>query len=103
MAETEPVRATVLARQMVRNNHPDAKWAHNLIGDIAFSNGEIDVAAEEFRAALTLDPSFSVAQDNLGFALLALGKSDEAEAQFNAVEARDPRNVESAKGFAPSR
>ena len=100
MAESEPVRATVLARQMVRNNHPDAKWARNLVGDIAFSNGEIDVAAEEFRAALLLDPFFSIAQANLGFSLLALGNVDEAEAHFNAVETRDPRNVESAKGFA---
>jgi tetratricopeptide (TPR) repeat protein len=100
MADKEPVRAAVLARQMVRNNHPDAKWAHNLIGDIAFSNGEIDEAADEFRAALAIDPQFSAAEANLGFALLARGDAAGARAAFDAVEARDSMNVESAKGFA---
>lgn len=99
-AETEPLRSTVLARQLVRANHPDAKWAHNLIGDIAFSSGDVETAATEFRAALDIDPAFSLAQANLGFALLSLGKVDEARAAFEAVEARDPANVESAKGFA---
>jgi tetratricopeptide (TPR) repeat protein len=100
MAETEPLRATVLARQLVRSGHPDAKWAHNLIGDIAFSNGDIETAAAEFRAALAIDPAFSIAEANLGFALLALGDVDAARAAFTAVEARDPNGVESAEGFA---
>ena len=28
-------RAMTLARGLIRANHPDAKWAHNLIGDSA--------------------------------------------------------------------
>lgn len=100
MAEIEPLRATILARQLVRAGHPDAKWAHNLIGDIAFSNGNIEAAMAEFRAALAIDPQFSVAQNNLGFALLAVGDTEAARAEFDQVEARDPRNVGSARGFA---
>lgn len=100
MAPTEPLRATVLARQLVRTGHPDTRWAHNLIGDIAFASGELETAANEFRAALALDPAFSAAQNNLGFVLLALGDTAGARAAFSAVEARDPRNVDSARGFA---
>lgn len=42
-----------------------ASKAHNLLGELLEKQGERRVAAEEFRAALALQPNYSKAQENL--------------------------------------
>lgn len=99
-AESEPLRATILARRLIRSHHADAKWAHNLIGLIRSDAGDTAAALAEFRAAIALDPDFLPARNNLGNVLLRTGDLAGARAAFEAVQARDPRNVHAAEGFA---
>lgn len=99
-AGTEPLKATILARRLIRSRHPDAKWAHNLIGLIRSDAGDTAAAMAEFRAAIALDRDFLPARNNLGHALLRTGDVANARAEFEAVRARDPRNVHAAEGFA---
>ncbi len=99
-AQDEPFKATVLARRLIRSHHPDAKWAHNLIGRIRSDAGEDDAAIAEFNAAIALDPTFAVARANLGNTLIRKQDLAGAKAQFEAIRRRDPKNVRAAEGFA---
>ena len=81
-ADSEPLRATVLARRLVRSHHPDAKWALNLIGNMRINASDPAGALEEYRAALTLDPGFQIARSNLGRALRLTGDLAGAKAAF---------------------
>ncbi|MDN2583833.1 tetratricopeptide repeat protein [Aquibium sp. ELW1220] len=99
-AETEPLKATILARRLIRSHHEDAKWAHNLIGLIRYNAGDATAAMTEFRAAIALDPAFLPARNNLGNALLKAGDLAGARAEFEAVRARDAGNVHASEGFA---
>lgn len=99
-SQDEPFRATVLARRLIRSHHPDAKWAHNLIGRIRSDAGEDDAAIIEFNAAIALDPTFAVARANLGNTLIRKQDLAGARAQFEAIRRRDPKNVRAAEGFA---
>ncbi len=99
-AGKEPLKATILARRMIRSHHPDAKWAHNLIGLIRSDEDDQKAAIEEFRAALALDPAFVPARVNLGYALLAAKDVAGARTEFAEVRRRDPRNVFALEGFA---
>ena len=68
-AAAEPKRAQVLARRLIRSGHKDAKWAHNLIGNMLLDDNDIAGAETAYRAALALDPDFPTARTNLGNAL----------------------------------
>ncbi len=99
-AEADPLKATILARRLIRSHHEDAKWAHNLIGLIRYNAGDATAAMLEFRAAIALDADFLPARNNLGNTLFKAGNLDGARAEFEAVRARDARNVHAAEGFA---
>ncbi|MDP3899423.1 MAG: tetratricopeptide repeat protein, partial [Mesorhizobium sp.] len=99
-SEAEPLKATILARRLIRSHHKDAKWAHNLVGLIRGRAGEQAAAIEEFRAAIALDPDFLPARNNLGGALLRSGDVAGARAEYEEVRRRDPKNVFAAEGFA---
>lgn len=99
-ADEEPFRATVLARHLIRAHHADAKWAHNLIGNIRSGSEEFGPAIDEYRAALALDRSFQIARANLGEALRRTGDSVGAKAAFEAIARAEPRNVLAAEGLA---
>lgn len=100
LAKTQPSRAIVLARQMVRQRSPDAKWAHNLIGELDMNQGLYDEAKSEFDAALVSDPQFFEAEVNRALALAHLGQFDAAEAAITAAGQRHPARVEVAKANA---
>lgn len=99
-ADSQPLKATILARRLIRAHHPDAKWAHNLIGTIRVDQSDYAAAIEEFRAALALDPGFKPALANLGNALGKTGDAAGAKAQFDRLVALDPRSVRAAEGLA---
>jgi tetratricopeptide (TPR) repeat protein len=99
-SETEPLKATILARRMIRSHHKDAKWAHNLIGLIRSNGGETAAAIAEFRAALALDPAFLPARTNLGQALATTGDLAAAKVEYAEARRLDPKNVFAAEGFA---
>ena len=99
-SQDQPLRATVLARRLIRSHHPDAKWAHNLIGLIRSDEGDANAAIEEFSAALALDPTFAIARANLGNILIGKKDLQGARAQFEAIRRQDKKSVRAAEGFA---
>lgn len=99
-ADTQPLKATILARRLIRSHHKDAKWAHNLIGTIRVDQGDYKAAVEEFRAALDLDADFKPSLANLGNALGRSGDKDGARQEFERLRSIDAHNVMAAEGLA---
>ncbi|MBN9072791.1 MAG: tetratricopeptide repeat protein [Rhizobiales bacterium] len=99
-AQTQPLKATILARRLIRSRHADAKWAHNLIGTIRVDEMDYKAAIGEFRAALELDADFKPSLANLGNALARSGDAAGAREEFDRLKAIDPRNVLAAEGLA---
>lgn len=100
ISEAEPVRATALARRLIRQHHPDAKWAHNLIGNLRSTAEDYRPALAEYRAALALDPQFTIAQANAARALRQLGDPVASRAEYDAILAREPQSPEVQEGYA---
>jgi tetratricopeptide (TPR) repeat protein len=100
LSQTQPVKATTLARRLIRSHHKDARWAHNLVGLIRIDQGETPAAIDEFLAALALDPAFAQARANLGSALLRQGDLVGAEAEFAKVLAAKGDDVWALQGMA---
>jgi tetratricopeptide (TPR) repeat protein len=85
----DPEGAATRARRLTLANHPDAKWAHNLLGDIARKAGDADAAIVNYQAALNLDGNFNIARINLARALAEAGDfaaADTALAEASAIE-----------------
>lgn len=99
-SRTEPDKARVLARRLILTKHPDAKWAHNLLGNLSVDQGRIAEAKAEYNAALAIDGGFLPARANLGNVLRIEGDLAGARAAFREVETADPGNVFAAIGFA---
>ena len=99
-AEKEPVKATTLARRLIRSHHKDAKWAHNLVGLIRRNGGDTASAIADFRAAIEIDPGFLPARANLGHTLIQTGDLAGAKTEFEEIRHRAPRDVRAAEGFA---
>jgi tetratricopeptide (TPR) repeat protein len=92
-AITDPEGAAARARSLTLGNHSDAKWAHNLLGDIARTAGDTDaaVAVADYRAALALDASFNIARINLARALAESGDFPAAETTLAEATALEPQ------------
>lgn len=90
-AITDPEGAATRARRLALGNHPDAKWAHNLLGDIARNAGEPAAAIIDYRAALALDARFNIARINLARALAENGDFPAADTALAEAEAFDPQ------------
>jgi tetratricopeptide (TPR) repeat protein len=100
ISDSEPVRATALARRLIRQHHPDAKWAHNLIGNLRSAAEDYRPALAEYRAALALDPGFTIAQANAARTLRQLGDPVASRAEYDAILVRDPRAPAVQEGYA---
>jgi tetratricopeptide (TPR) repeat protein len=103
IADAQPVRATALARRLVRQHHADAKWAHNLIGNLESNAEDYHRAASEYRAALALDPNFLIAKINLARALRQSGALDASEEAYDTLLASHPDNAQVMEGIAELR
>lgn len=90
-AITDPEGAASRARRLAMGNHPDAKWAHNLLGDIARNAGGAAAAVADYRAALALDGGFNLARIGLARALAVTGDFPAADQAIADAEARDPQ------------
>ncbi len=100
IADTQAVRATVLARNLIRQRHPDAKWAHNLIGIIKRVAGDQQASIAEFRAALALDPDFFIARRNLAARLVETSDLEGARLEYDILERLRPGDPEVIAGEA---
>lgn len=103
IADAQPVRATALARRLVRQRHTDAKWAHNLIGNVHTNAADYNRAISEYRAALALDPEFLIARINLARALRQAGELDASQSAYDALSAAYPDNPSVVEGQAELR
>ncbi|HEY0853995.1 MAG TPA: tetratricopeptide repeat protein [Devosia sp.] len=99
IADTEPQRATVLAQNLIRQHHPDAKWAHVLIGIMKSKDSDLDSSIAEFREALKLDPDFFIARRNLAMRLVTAKRLDEANAEFAVLSKKWPNDPEITAGL----
>lgn len=84
-ADADPLRATILARRLIRSHHPDAHWAHNLIGNIRVNADDLPGAVAEYRAALAIRSDFGIARSNLGDALRRSGDLAGAKTELHAA------------------
>ena len=96
--ETALDRCLDYARQAVAKD--DGNWmAYAVLGlALLFGKGQADIAVEEVRKAVGLNPSSSLARHCLGCALEFLGEPEEAIPQLRAVFQLDPhyRNAAAA-------
>jgi tetratricopeptide (TPR) repeat protein len=71
-----------LLRELVQK-YPDDVRAHNaLAGQLAFARQDWEAGIAEYRRAVEIDPTFSQAWNNMGYAARAAGRFDEAEQAF---------------------
>jgi len=64
---------------------PNAAYVLNNVCYLSFLEGQSARAIAECEAALTIDPTFTAARNNLALANAAAGRSDEAKKQFMAA------------------
>ena len=100
ISETEEVRAITLARRLIRQRHPDAKWAFNLIGNLRSVDEDYRPALVEYRAAVALDPTFIIARANVAITLSRLGDPAAARAEYDDISKTDPDNPNVLEGYA---
>ncbi|UJW85138.1 tetratricopeptide repeat protein [Devosia sp. SL43] len=64
-ASAHPTNAATIARRLILTNHPDAEWAHNILGNIRRNAGDGEGAAAEYKAAVAIDDRFIIGWANL--------------------------------------
>jgi tetratricopeptide (TPR) repeat protein len=84
LAEAEKIARKVLSEQ------PNLAPAHEVLGAVLGTRGDINGAIAEFKRALELNPKQSSALTKLGDVQLALGHLDDARRNFEAALAIDP-------------
>ena len=100
ISASEPVRAVALARRLIRQHHPDSKWAHLLVGNIRSERGDDRAAWPEYQAAVALDPKFTVARANLAGVLRRLGDPAAARKIYDELAAEQPNSAKPHEGYA---
>jgi tetratricopeptide (TPR) repeat protein len=68
--------------------------AHNNLGEAYKSRGELEKAAEQYQAALRLDPDLPEARNNLANILAAKGQSDKAISEYQRALAVKPESAD---------
>lgn len=89
-ASAHPTNAAAIARQLIVSGHADAKWAHNILGNIRRSAGDVAAATAEYQAALAIDSSFPQALVNMAGLTAEAGSFDEAAKYVARLRASDP-------------
>lgn len=90
-----PGDAERLCRELLAQEPGNAR-AVNLLGAIAFQRGNFAAAAARFAEAARLRPDLADAHANLGRALRALERLDEARESLERAQALDPEAVDIA-------
>jgi Tfp pilus assembly protein PilF len=73
---------------------PGSAEAHDGLGELLASSGNLARAESEFREALRIEPDMPSAQSNLGHALAARGALQEAAWYFERAVARSPNDAD---------
>lgn len=89
--DREAARQQALA--LADSDHPERKWALNMLGMIAVAAGRPEDAIDWYRRAIDADERFALARFNWGVALHGQGDLDAAIAKYREVTAIDPDDV----------
>jgi len=81
------------AYEAARRFDSDAADAHNNLGNVYRSWGQLEAAEREFRRALEINPRHVAAHNNLALTFDALGRGDEARAEFETALRIDPEHA----------
>jgi len=94
-SEAEAIRtlAEALQRLETDSQPQDAYRAHLRRGNLYLGQNDYQAAADDYRAAIQLDPSDAAAYSNLGIALQHLGQLDSAAQAFRDAVLRNPRHA----------
>ncbi len=79
---------------------PNCPDLHNFRGVALCELGRVEEGIESFRRSLDLKPDYQVAELNLAFSHLRLGRLKEAQAHLEAILARDPSQPTAAAKLA---
>jgi Flp pilus assembly protein TadD len=79
---------TIWSQSVAR--YPDNPRAHINLGNAYVNAEQPRLGAEEFEAALKLDPDLAEAHNNLGVVEAGLGEKDKAEAEYRAAMKLSP-------------
>jgi Flp pilus assembly protein TadD len=88
--QTDPDKALALANGLAHENHPDRKWALNLIGNIHLDQKELDLAQAAFGASIAADGNFPLPHNGMGNALYDAGDIEGAIAAYRKAIDLDP-------------
>lgn len=99
----EPIRDAARAaaddRAAVRADRV-ASWAYASRGRLGAADGRLDRAIDDFRTALSLDPTNLTARHALASTLAESGRLDEGLREFSRVLTTDPNSYEALLGRA---
>jgi len=80
-------QARVIALRLIRQNHPQANWAANLMGNMASIEDNQEKAIEWYKASLEFDPEFHLPWNNWGNSLEIQGQNEAALEKYEkAIE-----------------
>lgn len=95
----DPARARQLAESLVVR-YPDDERAHWTLGNACAAEQRYDCAIAEFQAAIRLDPGYSLAYNQLGYAYRGAGRLAEAETAFQRYVALVPNDPNPYDSYA---
>lgn len=78
---------------------PNAYYAHEGLGWVAYRTGDLDRSLAAFGEALRLQPGYHNAHDGLGWVYLARRDAVRAEANFRAALERAPGDADARRGL----
>jgi tetratricopeptide (TPR) repeat protein len=90
--ESAPDHAMTRLRRLVASGHPDAEWAHNLIGLALMKQNQNNEAKRAFEAALAIDPRHVPALINTAILASQTGDADGAERAASKAAGIAPRD-----------
>jgi tetratricopeptide (TPR) repeat protein len=79
---------------------PDKPLAHDLRGSVLLAKQDVAGARRSFERALVIDPSYFQAAANLARLDLREKKPEDAIKRFDAILAKDPKNVQALLAVA---
>ena len=85
-----PSNAATIARQLIAAGHKDAKWAHNVLGNVRRTMGNPADAIAEYGKALEIDANFRPALANMASVLVEEKRDDEASGFLDRLARVDP-------------
>jgi len=95
--------AALAAVASIEKKQPDKPLPHDLRGSVLLAKQDAAGARKSFERALAIDPTYFAAAANLARLDLIEKKPDDAMKRFDAVLAKDPKNVQALLAVASMR